>query len=59
MSVKVIFRRDARAEFAAAVRYYETQADGLGQRFKDEVLAKIALVQEIPERFGLYYRDAR
>lgn len=59
MSLRVTFRRDARAEFTAAVRYYELEAPGVGVRFKTEVLAKIELIKKTPNRFGLFHGDVR
>jgi toxin ParE1/3/4 len=45
------FDPDARAEFLAAVEYYEDCQAGLGRRFRDAVEAEVAAITEMPFRF--------
>ncbi|HCS91631.1 MAG: type II toxin-antitoxin system RelE/ParE family toxin [Thiohalocapsa sp. PB-PSB1] len=47
----VAFDSDARAEFLAAVRYYEEFRKGLGLRFRQTVEAQLGKIREMPFRF--------
>jgi plasmid stabilization system protein ParE len=44
----IVFAPDARAEFEAAVEWYETQAPGLGERFVGHVDEALQLIGETP-----------
>ena len=45
------FDPDARAEFLAAVEYYEECQTGLGRRFREDVEAKVDAISAMPFRF--------
>lgn len=47
----VAFDPDARAEFLAAVRYYEECRKGLGLRFRQAIDAQLDKIQQMPFRF--------
>jgi plasmid stabilization system protein ParE len=49
------FDPDARAEFLAAVEYYEDCQSGLGRRFRDTVEAEVAAIAEMPFRFRVLH----
>jgi hypothetical protein len=55
----VVFLAPARAEFAEAVAYYNTQRDGLGEEFAEEVQRTIARISEYPEAWALLSRRTR
>jgi len=50
--------KEAREEFAAAVRWYEEQRPGLGGEFFDAVVHATSLIQAQPE-IGALSRDRR
>ena len=50
--------KEAREEFAAAVRWYEEQRTGLGGEFFDAVVHATSLIQAQPE-MGTLSRDCR
>jgi toxin ParE1/3/4 len=43
------FHQLAAAELAEAVAYYDTKAEGLGDRLLEEVRAAVAYIEEFPE----------
>ena len=45
------FDPDARAEFLAAVEYYEECQTGLGRRFREDVEAEVDAISAMPFRF--------
>jgi toxin ParE1/3/4 len=49
----VVFDIDARAEFLAAVAFYEDCQGGLGRRFRELVEAEIENIVAMPFRFRL------
>ena len=51
----VVFDPDAKAEFLAAVRYYEHCQSGLGYRFKEYVQSAVQKIAKTP----LQYRTVR
>jgi len=51
MTLSVIFKAEAEAEFNEAVAWYDSQTDGVGQRFAREVRATIAEAAKDHERF--------
>ncbi len=51
MTLKVVFRRAARAEFDAAALWYEDRQVGLGTQFVSEINRVIDLASNYPERF--------
>ena len=55
----VIFLAPVQAEFAEAVVYYNTQREGLGEAFAEEVQRTIARIIEYPEAWSLLSRRTR
>jgi hypothetical protein len=55
----VVFLAPAQAEFAEAVVYYNSQHDGLGEEFAEEVQHTIARIIEYPEAWSLLSRRTR
>lgn len=51
MTLRVVFRRAARAEFDAAALWYEARQSGLGAAFAAEINRAVELVSGNPERF--------
>jgi toxin ParE1/3/4 len=59
MSLPVVLRRKARAEFDEAVDWYERQQAGLGFEFTDRVQAVFDRISTTPEMHAFVYRDVR
>lgn len=59
MTLKVVFRRAARAEFDAAALWYEERRPGLGMQFVSEIDRAIGLAARNPERFPIKHGDIR
>ena len=55
----IVFAPDARAEFEAAVEWYEAKAAGLGERFVSYVDEVLQLVEETPGGFPTWNVDPR
>ncbi|HEY8947141.1 MAG TPA: hypothetical protein VIM73_23015 [Polyangiaceae bacterium] len=55
----IVFAPDARAEFEAAVEWYEAKAAGLGERFISYVHEVLQLVEETPGGFPTWTVDPR
>jgi len=55
----VRFDPDARAEFLAAVEYYEECQIGLGRRFRDAVKTELEHISEMPFRFRVLHAPFR
>ena len=55
----VSFHPEARAEFAAAVRWYENERSGLGHDFRQEAKAAIEATAQAPEAYGILRDDIR
>lgn len=51
MIFKVIFETEAEAEFKEAIAWYDSQTDGIGQRFSNEVRAALSEAAKHPQRF--------
>lgn len=47
--MKTIFLPPADKELEEAIRYYNSQLDGLGDQFHDEVIATIKFIQRFPQ----------
>jgi len=47
----LILLAEADAEYTAAAEWYETQKDGLGERFINIIQARLLLIQQYPERY--------
>jgi hypothetical protein len=59
MSLPLVLRRKARADFDEAVDWYEAQRLGLGGEFVDRVRAVFKTISEMPELQATIYRDIR
>jgi plasmid stabilization system protein ParE len=59
MSLPVVLRRQARAEFDAAFDWYERQRAGLGPEFAERVQAVFDRISATPEMHAKVYRDVR
>lgn len=55
----VVFDPDARAEFLAAVEYYEQCQSGLGRRFREAVETEVDSVGSMPFRFRVLHPPFR
>lgn len=53
------FLEPAEAEFTEAVNFYNTQAEGLGFEFADEIQATIERIIEFPEAWSLVSQRTR
>ena len=51
--MKIVFLDQAHREFSDAVRYYDSQEPGLGQRFEDEIERAIQWLSTNPEACAL------
>jgi len=59
MTLKVVFRRAARAEYDAAALRYDVQRPGLGAQFVSEIDRAVGLAATYPERFPIKHADIR
>jgi len=59
MTLRVVFRRAARAEFDAAALWYEERQIGLGVAFTSEIERAVELASDHPERFPVKYAAIR
>jgi len=59
MTLRVVFRRAAQAEFLAAISWYERQRGGLGEEFTLEIEAAINRAAESPTLYPLVSGDVR
>ena len=59
MTVRVAFRRAARAEFDAAALWYEDRQPGLGAQFVAEIDHVVELAANDPERFPCIHGEIR
>jgi len=59
MTLRVVFRRAARAEFDAAALWYEDRQAGLGTQFVSEINRVVELVSNHPERFPIKHLEIR
>jgi plasmid stabilization system protein ParE len=59
MNRAVVFRREARAEFMAAAKWYETRRPMLGAEFIAEIDRCVALAAEQPKRYALVLKTVR
>jgi len=56
---EIIFSGKAEAEVAKSWEWYEERQQGLGDRFVREVLSKVKLIEQHPERYPLRYKTYR
>jgi toxin ParE1/3/4 len=59
MTLRVVFRRAARAEFDAAALWYEDRQAGLGAQFVSEINRVVELIANHPERFPVKHLEIR
>jgi toxin ParE1/3/4 len=59
MSLPVVFRPAALAEYVGAIKWYESQQVGLGQKFEDEVEKLLVQIQSHAKQFPVVLRDIR
>jgi plasmid stabilization system protein ParE len=59
MSLRLVFRPDARDDLDDAYHWHEQQRQGLGEEFLAAVHTVLARVQENPELYGEVYREVR
>ena len=59
MTLRVVFRRAARAEFEAAAMWYEERQIGLGAAFTSEIKRAVELASNYPDRFPVKYGAIR
>jgi len=59
MTLRVVFRRAARAEFDAAALWYEDRQAGLGAQFVSEIDRAVELASGHPDRFPLKHGEIR
>ena len=55
----VAFHPEARAELAAAARWYDKERPGLGRQFRQEAKAAISRIAQSPEAFGVIDDNVR
>lgn len=59
MTVKVVFRPVARAEFDGATLWYEDRRPGLGAQFVSEIDYAVDLASKSPDRYPFKLKDIR
>ena len=59
MNSIVHFQPDAETDVADAAAWYETQRNGLGAEFLDEILSTCDLISENPDMFPVVHRNTR
>jgi len=59
MSLSVLFRRSARAEFIEAAAWYESEWQDLGVEFIAEIERCVAAAAERPMTYSAVYKDVR
>ncbi len=59
MSLPIVFRAAAEAEYIDAIAYYEAQQPGLGVAFEEEVQAVLDTISSQPDRYPVAHRDTR
>ncbi len=59
MSLPAVLRQKARAEFDAAIAWYERRQAGLGTEFAERVQAVLDRISATPELHATVYREVR
>ena len=59
MTLRVVFRRAARAEFESAALWYEERQPGLGLQFISEIDRAVMQAAEAPDRYPIKHADIR
>lgn len=57
--MRVLYRSEAAADIAAAFRWYDAQALGLGRDFERAVAAVGVLLETFPEAYPVVFGDVR
>ena len=59
MSFNVVFEPEAKADFAAAFEWYESQLEGLGLEMLASAEATVSLLERTPEIYQVIYNEFR
>ncbi len=59
MTLKVVFRPAARAEFDGAALWYEDRQTGLGAQFVVEIDRAVDLASKYPDRYPVKHKEIR
>lgn len=59
MTLKVVFRPAARAEFDGATLWYEDRQPGLGIQFVAEIDRAVGLASKYPDRYPVKHKEIR
>jgi len=59
MTLKVVFRPAARAEFDGATLWYEDRQPGLGAQFMAEIDRAVDLASKYPDRYPVQHEEIR
>lgn len=59
MSLPVVFRRAARAEFDEAADWYEQRRSGLGEEFVSAIEEVLIQISATPERYSPIFQEVR
>jgi toxin ParE1/3/4 len=59
MSLPIVLRREARAEFDRAHDWYENKRPGLGEEFSERVQEVLHRIAALPELHQCIYKDVR
>ncbi len=59
MTLKVVFRPAARAEFDGASLWYEDRRPGLGVQFVAEIDRAVNLASKYPDRYPIKHKEIR
>src|SRR5574340_1244080 len=59
MTLEVVFRPAARAEFDGAALWYEDRRPGLGARFVSEIDHTVNLASKYPDRYPIKHKETR
>lgn len=58
-SKNIEFHIEAREEMVFSAEWYEDQQSGVGDKFLDEVEAKLGKISQKPESYSKVYKDVR
>ena len=59
MTLEVVFRTAARAEFDGAALWYEDRQPGLGAQFVSEIDRAVDLASKHPDRYPIKHKEIR
>ena len=59
MTLRVVFRPAARAEFVGAALWYEARQPGLGAQFVAEIDHAVDLAANYPDRYPIKHQEVR